>query len=208
MSTSNMEAGTKAPRGKRTPVLTISVMAMFTALVFVVTQFVWVPISAVPGQRFDAGDIIIFIAAWTFGPLVGGFAGGVGSSLSDALVGGAPYWPFTLVIKGLEGTIAGLIYQRTSGSRLKLSWLLASLVMVGGYFVTNVEFIGLIVGANSTLNPGLIGGLVEVPFDIAQVVAGGVVARPVSRSLESALPSALLAKGPKGSGKSFDVSAG
>src|SRR3989442_5267261 len=157
------------------------------AFVFVGTQFAWVPISVVPGQRFDAGDIIIFIGAWTFGPLVGGFAGGVGSSLSDALVGGAPYWPFTLVIKGLEGTIAGLIYQRTSGSRLKLSWLLASLVMVGGYFVTNAEFIGLIVGVNSTLNPGLIGGLVEVPFDIAQVVAGGVIVLPPPPSLKREL---------------------
>src|SRR5437762_7600260 len=132
MSTSNLEAGTKAPRGKRTPVLTISITAMFTALVFVVTQFAWVPISVVPGQRFDAGDIIIFIGAWTFGPLVGGFAGGVGSSLSDALVGVAPYWPFTLVIKGLEGTIAGLVYWRVPGSRLKPSWLFVSLVLVGG----------------------------------------------------------------------------
>src|SRR5438093_12015747 len=111
MSTSNLEAGTKAPRGKRTPVLTISVTAMFTALVFVVTQFVWVPISAVPGQRFDAGDIIIFIAAWTFGARVGGFAGGVGSSLSDVLVGGAPHWPFTLIIKGLEAYVAGYLSQ-------------------------------------------------------------------------------------------------
>ncbi len=192
MSTSNVDTGGKSPKGRHTPVLTISIMAMFTALVFVITQFAWVPISVVPGQRFDAGDIIIFIAAWTFGPLVGGFAGGVGSSLSDALVGGAPYWPFTLVIKGLEGTIAGLVYQRTSGSRLKFSWLLASLIMVGGYFITNAEFIGLIVGANSTLNPGLIGGLVEVPFDIVQVAAGGIIARPVSRYLKKALPSILF----------------
>src|SRR2546427_1429180 len=109
MLTSNMEAGTKAPRGKRTPVLAISVTAMFTALVFVVTQFVWVPISAVPGQRFDAGDIIIFIAAWTFGPLVGGFAGGGGFSLSGAGGGGGPHWPFTPVVQGLEGTIAGFV---------------------------------------------------------------------------------------------------
>ena len=192
MSTSNLDSGTRAPKGRHTPVLTISMMAMFTALVFVITQFAWVPISVVPGQRFDAGDIIIFIAAWTFGPLVGGFAGGVGSSLSDALVGGAPYWPFTLVIKGLEGTIAGLVYQRTSGSRLKLSWLLASLIMVGGYFITNAEFIGLIVGANSTLNPGLIGGLVEVPFDIVEVAAGGIIARPVSLYLKRALSSTLF----------------
>ena len=192
MSTSSPEAGTRTPKGKHTPVQTISIMAMFTALVFVITQFVWVPISVVPGQRFDAGDIIIFIAAWTFGPLVGGFAGGVGSSLSDALVGGAPYWPFTLVIKGLEGTIAGFVYQRSSGSRLKLSWVLASLVMVGGYFITNALFIGLIVGVNSTLNPGLVGGLVEVPFDIVQVAAGGIIARPVSRYLRRALPSTLF----------------
>ncbi len=191
MSTSNMEAGTKAPRGKRTPVLTISVTAMFTALVFVVTQFVWVPISAVPGQRFDAGDIIIFIAAWTFGPLVGGFAGGVGSSLSDAVVGGAPYWPFTLVVKGLEGTIAGLVYWRVPGSRLKLSWLFASLVMVGGYFITNAAFIGLIVGVNSALNPGVVGATVEVPFDVAQVLAGGLIGRPVARYLRNALPTVL-----------------
>jgi len=192
LSTSSPEAGTRTPKGKHTPVQTISIMAMFTALVFVITQFVWAPISVVPGQRFDAGDIIIFIAAWTFGPLVGGFAGGVGSSLSDALVGGAPYWPFTLVIKGLEGTIAGLVYQRSSGSRLKLSWVLASLVMVAGYFITNALFIGLIVGANSTLNPGLVGGLVEVPFDIVQVAAGGIIARPVSRYLRRALPSTLF----------------
>lgn len=170
----------------------ISITAMFTALVFVITQFAWIPISAVPGQRFDAGDIIIFIAAWTFGPMVGGFAGGVGSSFSDALVGGAPYWPFTLVIKGLEGTMAGLVYRRSSGSRLKLSWLLASLVMVGGYFVTNAIFIGLIVGVNSTLNPGLIGGLVEVPFDIAQVAVGGIVGRFASGYLKRALPSTLF----------------
>lgn len=179
----------KSVRGSRSPVLTISIMAMFTALVFVVTQFAWVPISLVPGQRFDAGDIIIFIAAWTFGPLVGGFAGGVGSSLSDALVGGAPYWAFTLVIKGLEGTLAGLVYNRLSGARLKLSWLLAGLVMVSGYFITNAVFLGLIVGANSDLNPGLVGGLIEIPFDIVQVVAGGMIGQLVSRYLRASFPS-------------------
>ncbi|HEV2119611.1 MAG TPA: ECF transporter S component [Candidatus Bathyarchaeia archaeon] len=177
-----------AEKGKTTPVRTIAIMAVFTALVFVVTQYFWVPISAVPGQRFDAGDIIIFISAWTFGPEIGGFAGGVGSSLSDALVGGAPYWPFTLVIKGLEGYIAGLVLQRGQRWGLKLSWLFASSVMVGGYFLTNALFIGLLVGVNSDLNPGPFGALLEVPFDLAQVLAGGVIARPISRYLRNALP--------------------
>ncbi len=178
--------------GRRTPVVTIAVMAVFTALVFIVTQFLWVPISAVPGQRFDAGDIIIFIAAWTFGPRVGGFAGGVGSSLSDALVGGAPYWPFTLVIKGLEGYVAGYLSQASLRWGKKPSWLVSSTIMVGGYFLTNALFIGFLVGANSDFNPGLIGALLEVPFDAAQVVAGGLIGGPVSRTLKRQLPSILI----------------
>jgi hypothetical protein len=64
--------------------------------------------------------------------------------------------------------------------------------MVAGYFITNALFIGLIVGVNSTLNPGLVGALVEVPFDIVQVAAGGIIARPVSRYLRRALPSTLF----------------
>src|SRR5881397_3593328 len=106
---------------------------MFTALFFVVTPFSLVPISCVSGQRFDAGDIIIFIEAWTFGPRIGGFAGGVGSSISDALVGGAPYWPFTLVIKGLEGFVAGYLSQIGLRGGNKLSWVVSSTIMVGGY---------------------------------------------------------------------------
>ncbi len=167
-------------------------MAVFAALVFVVTQFAWIPISAVPGQRFDAGDIIIFISAWTFGPLIGGFAGGVGSSLSDALVGGAPYWPFTLVIKGSEGYVAGLLARRGSRWSLKTSWVLASIIMVGGYFLTNAFFIGLLVGVNSDQNPGLVGALIEVPFDITQVLAGGLIGAPVSRYLRNAVPYSII----------------
>lgn len=192
--TSTPSPGSIATKGKRTPVLTISLMAVFTALVFVVTQYFWVPISAVPGQRFDAGDIIIFITSWTFGAQIGGFAGGVGSSLSDALVGGAPYWPFTLVIKGLEGYIAGYLSRSGTRKGRRFSWLVASICMVGGYFLTNAFFIGLLVGANSDLNPGPIGALVEVPFDIAQVAAGGLIGWPVSRYLRNAIPFSILSK--------------
>ena len=189
MSSSSQAAEAKSAKGMRSPVLTISILAMFTALVFVITQFAWLPISVVPGQRFDAGDIMIFIAAWTFGPIVGGFAGGVGSSLSDALVGGAPYWPFTLVIKGLEGTVAGLLYRRGSPSRLIISWLIASCIMLGGYFATNAVLLGLVIGTNSPLNPGLINALLEVPFDIVQVSAGGIIGSQVSKYVRNSFPS-------------------
>jgi uncharacterized membrane protein len=175
-------------------VVRIVLLAVMTALVFVVTKTLYVPISIVPGQVFDAGDIMIFISAWTFGPGTGGFAGGVGSALSDALTGGV-FAPFTLVIKGTEGFLAGYFRQKRSLSGLRTSWLLASLVMVGGYFLTNALLIGLIYGTNSQFNPGLVLALVEIPFDIAQVTAGGIVGRRVSEYLKASLPSIFLPGG-------------
>jgi hypothetical protein len=44
---------------------------------------------------------------------------------------------------------------------------------------------------NSSLNPGVLLSLWELPFDLAQVVAGGIVGAPVSRYLKNSLPSLL-----------------
>jgi len=156
-------------------------LAVSTALVFVVTRIAYVPISAFNGQVFDFGDIMIFSFAWTFGPLIGGFAGGAGSGLSDASLL-SPFAPFTLVIKGSEGLLAGYIVRRSSSWSLRLSWLVASTVMVGGYFLTNWLGLGY----------GLFVGLYEVPFDIMQVVAGGIIGRPVSRYLRNSLPMNIM----------------
>jgi uncharacterized membrane protein len=188
--------------GHRTLVLNVAVLAVSTALVFVVTRIAAVPISAVPGQEFDFGDIMIFIFAWTFGERVGGFAGGIGSAISDFTNGGI-YAPFTLVIKGTEGFLAGYFARRNFRGGRAVSWVLASFAMVGGYFITNAYAIGFFFGTNSILNPGLLGGLYEVPFDTAQVVAGGIIGRYVSNYLKRSLPSSLLtgragvSKGPK-----------
>lgn len=153
-------------------------LAISTGLVFVVTRLAAIPISAFNGQEFDLGDVMIFIFAWTFGPAIGAFAGGVGSGLSDASIP-SPFAPFTLIIKGCEGFLAGYLARRQTARSLRLSWLFASSAMVGGYFVTN--WIGL--------GYGLLVGLYEVPFDILQVVAGGIIARPISRYLRESLRS-------------------
>lgn len=176
---------------KPDPIVVTAMTALMTGLVLAVTFVFSIPISAV-GQVFDGGDIMIFIAAWTFGPVVGGFAGGVGSAASDALMPGtAGFAPFTLVIKGLEGFAAGYLARRFP-SKLRISWAIASAIMVGGYFVTNLFLIAALYGNNSSLNPGLVLSLLELPFDIAQVTLGGIVARPVSRYLRRALPSVLF----------------
>src|SRR5438132_13755935 len=85
---------------KPDPVVVAAITALMTGLVLAVTFVVSIPISAV-GQVFDGGDIMIFIAACTFGPIVGWIAGGVGYAASDSLMPCASVFaPFTLVIKG------------------------------------------------------------------------------------------------------------
>lgn len=169
----------KMARRGRT-VITIVLVAVATALVFVITRLAAIPISAFNGQEFDLGDVMIFTFAWTFGPGIGAFAGGVGSGLSDASIP-SPFAPFTLVIKGAEGFVAGYVARLNVRWGWKLSWVLAGVVMVGGYFLTNWLFLGY----------GFIAGVYEVPFDAAQIIAGGLVGRPVARYLRSSLSNVL-----------------
>jgi uncharacterized membrane protein len=180
MTTNQSSSDQKSVKRRPDIVSTIVIIALCTALVFVVTKLAAIPISAFNGQEFDLGDIMIFTFAWTFGPGIGAFAGGLGSALSDASIP-SPFAPFTLVIKGSEGFLAGYFAKRTSAWSLKLSWILASSVMVGGYFLTNWLGLGF----------GILAGLYEVPFDILQVTAGGVIGAPVARYLRNSLPTLL-----------------
>src|SRR2546425_7601580 len=168
--------------------LSIVLIAVTVALVFVTTFSFQVYIPATKGY-FNFGDIMIFIVSLTFGPVVGGIAGGLGSSLSDAFSSSPQYAPFTLVIKGSEGFIAGLISQRGFSRRIAIAWSLASIEMVGGYFV-----------AESLILTGYPASLACIPVDILQVVAGGLVGVPASEAMRRTLPSTfrrLSFKAPK-----------
>ncbi len=180
------ETGPRVEAGHRTPVITITITAVFTALVFLSTYLFQIPIPSTQGY-FNLGDIMIFISALTFGPTIGGFSGGIGSSLSDAL-GFGTFAPFTLVIKGLEGYVAGLISQR-SGSRrmLLIAWAVGSVVMVVGYFLAEYFLIALVFGSSEFTGIAAASG--EVPFNVLQVVGGGLVGIPVSVGIKHVIRS-------------------
>src|SRR3972149_54872 len=120
------------------------------------------------------------------------------SALSVALVflGGYPtFAPFTLVIKGLEGVAAGFISRRKFRGNLLAAWLVAGSIMVGGYFVTEAVLIALLYGASETT--GVVAGLAEVPFNLLQVFAGGLVGVPVSMIVKRRIPALLPGRNPK-----------
>ena len=156
----------------------ISLMAIMAALVAVGTIVIRIPNPM--GGYFNVGDVMIFVAALTFNPLVGGFAGGVGSAIADAI--GFPVFVIpTLIIKGLEGLIAGAISNRKSMFRDVLAVVLAGCEMIVGYFL--VEWL--------VLQWGLVGALAEVPANVAQIVVGGVVGVPIALVVRRRLPEIL-----------------
>ena len=148
---------------------------IMAALVCVATLLIQIPIPATEGF-FNIGDAMVMVASLTFGPIVGGLAGGVGSALADALGGWYTWVPFTLVIKGAEGVVAGLIAGREkTNRRVLIAWVCGGLVMVSGYFIVQVFLYGL--GA----------ALVEGPFNLVQMTVAGVVGVPISLALKSRL---------------------
>jgi uncharacterized membrane protein len=168
--------GAKISQGRIT--ITIAQAGVMAALVAVTTALVQIYIPATRGY-LNFGDIMIFVSAFTFGPLIGGFAGGVGSAISDAATGYAYFAPFTLVIKGAEGLIAGLISNRLSRKRDVLAVVIAGSEMVTGYFLA--EFFGL---------SERWAALVEVPANILQIAVGGTVGILVAVILRKRLPEA------------------
>ena len=154
----------------------ITLIVVISALVAVGTLIVRIPNPM--GGYFNFGDVMIFVAALTFGPLVGGAAGGLGSAIADII--GFPVFAFpTLVIKGLEGLIAGLIANRKSVYRDVLAVVAAGAEMVIGYFLVEVYLWG--VG----------GALAEVPANVVQIAVGGLIGIPIALVLRRRLPEVL-----------------
>jgi len=130
------------------------------------------------GGYFNLGDVMIFVAALTFNPLIGGVAGGLGSAIADII--GFPLFAIpTLVIKGLEGLLASLITNKKNVYRDILAVVVAGAEMVIGYFLVELYLWGI----------G--GALAEVPANIAQIAIGGLVGIPIALVLRRRLPEIL-----------------
>ena len=130
-------------------VLRVAITAVFTALVTTATVAFSIYVPATRGY-FNIGETAVYVTALLFGPLVGAFAGGVGSMFADLLLGFPHYAPGTLLIKSCEGAIVGFLSRQTLRSISHTQWkiliLLAALLvsfLVGyvgiSYYAGSVE---------------------------------------------------------------------
>ena len=144
-------------------------LAVGSALVAVATLMIRVPITPTRGY-INLGDTMVLLFAILLGPLLGGTAGGIGSALADIL-GGYPHWaPWTLIIKGIEGAIAGQISKR-KGFFIGIGTCLGALEMVVGYFLVESYLYGI--GS----------AVVELPGNVIQALSGIIFSNIVYMAL-------------------------
>lgn len=119
----------------------------------------------VPQTRgfFNIGETMVFTTAILFGPLIGAFAGGVGSMLADILLGYPYYAPATLIIKASEGAIVGFLSRKKPNFSSK-SWKAFTF------------FIGLVIGFSlSAIGSIYYTGDVELSLGIPQLITLNIV---------------------------------
>lgn len=151
----------------------VAIIGVMAALTTVATMIVQIPTPATRGY-INLGDTMVMLSGKLFGTLIGSLAGGIGSSLADLLSGYGHWAPFTLVIKGVEGGIAGLSKRR--GKLLSLILLIiAGAEMVFGYFLVEWYLYGL----------G--GALQEIPGNTFQAVSGVIFAYLLTPVIKKAL---------------------
>lgn len=142
--------------------LLISMIGIFTALNFAITYWLQIPIPATGGY-INIGDVAVMYTALLFGPIIGGFAGGLGSMLADLFSPYIIYAPATLIIKGIEGFLIGLISNpKDCEGRVSYRDIIA--VLVGGFLIP----FGYFIYEAFILNLGVLIAVVEVPGNFFQ----------------------------------------
>ncbi|CCQ97082.1 conserved membrane hypothetical protein [[Clostridium] ultunense Esp] len=135
--------------------------AILMALTVVMTMVVHIPTIGTNGY-LNLGDMVVFLAALMLGKKGGFIVGGLGSSLADLLLGYSHYAPITLIVKGLEGYIAGSLLETKIGKRKPIiATSIAGIFMAFGYFVPEIFMYGK-------------GAIASIPGNIMQGLLGAV----------------------------------
>ncbi len=170
------------------PVTKIALAAVLAAVTVLFTHFVKIPIPITRGY-VHLGDVAIYFAAFTFGPITALVAGGVGTAIADLISGGyAHYAPISLVVHGLQGLAVGLIAVALVGGEkqgetipkwvlaIVLAFLAGTVILCGGYLIAEIFMYGF--GA----------AIVEVLPNVGQSLVGMIGAIPLTLAVRKAYP--------------------
>jgi uncharacterized membrane protein len=157
------------------------VAAIFAALVTVATLLFVIPIPATSGY-FNLGETLIYVAALLFGPVVGTIAG-AGASIADVLVA-AQYAPGTFTIKAIEGFLVGFLTKKLNKKIKNLTICASVAIIIGGFEMVA----GYFLYETLALSYPIALAAAEVPFNIAQMLIGLVIAVPIVHAVLRVFP--------------------
>ncbi len=154
--------------------LKIVYSALFSALIFVGTQFIRIPL---PFGYFNLGDCFIIMSAVIIGGPYAIISSAVGSVLADVLSGYAIYVPATIIIKPLMVIVmtAILKIRRNKGKKAETVLLIigaaaSELIMVCGYFIYDTVIYSF-AGAIAALSGNVLQGFVAVVESVLIIIA-------------------------------------
>jgi uncharacterized membrane protein len=148
----------------------LTMTAIFTALVFLATRVAFP--GPVPPGYINLGDSVIIVCGVLMGSASAGFAGAIGSAVADITYpGGIIFAPFTFIVKGTDGIIAGLISRKKSPFAIIAAAITGGLVMVGGYFLSEWLLLPLLDKVF-----GMTFALAELPFNFIQAAVNSTLA--------------------------------
>ncbi len=122
---------------KRLTTRDITLYGVLMALTTVTTMLIQIPTIATKGY-INLGDAVVLLAGLVVGRRGGFIVGGFGSALADILLGYTWYAPITVIVKGIEGYLAGRIFERVKREKPFLATLPAGIWMAIGYFFAEV----------------------------------------------------------------------
>ncbi|WP_099469962.1 ECF transporter S component [Konateibacter massiliensis] len=127
------------------------------------------------------GDGLVLLCGIILGPLGGALSAGIGSMFADIFSGYASFAPATLIIKAVTAMIAGFLFHRSKlkfSAKTLVAGIPAELFMVFGYFAYEI-FLTMIAAqssSSSSLAAAVTASAAGIPFNLAQGVAGIVIA--------------------------------
>lgn len=125
------------------------------------------------------GNIPLFIAAFVYGRKTGAIAGAFGMGLFDIISGWALWAPFTFVIVGAMGYVAGLMAEKMPGKKVfvySMAVVAALVIKIVGYYFTEVVLYG------NWIQP-----FGSIPGNVMQVVIAGLIVIPLAGRMKKLL---------------------
>lgn len=155
-----MASGNAPKPAKYVSPRTVALYGILAALTAAITYASYTPFSPTKGY-FNLGESMVFFSALVFGWRAGAICGGVGSAAADILLASGIYAPITLVAKGIEGFVTGVIGRLRGGSHwLGISWAITWIVGFTGMLIAlpeeRMDMFELLMIALIAASPGLV----------------------------------------------------